>query len=155
MSNEVRVQAEGSLRWVRGSGSGRTWATASAPTSGLVGFVTDFSFKSALKTVQVKERGTPDHHKVVGKEAIEVSVGFLWTGTNPSGITGAGASSPMDHLEFKALRPEEGATSGYYYQFHGCVLEGIDYTEAEEGNNVKFTYKALAMVGPTASGYLG
>ena len=152
---EVRVQTEGAMRWVRGSGSGRTWATASAPTSGLVGFCTEFSYTSALRTVQVSERGIPDHHKVVGKDPIELNVSYLWTGAQPSGVSGAGASVPMDHLEFKAGAPEIGAASGFYYQFYGCVMESVEFQEAEDGNNISVTYKALGMNGPTASGYLG
>ncbi len=36
---EVRIMSEGTLRYVQGSGSGRTWGTASAPASGLYGYV--------------------------------------------------------------------------------------------------------------------
>ncbi len=151
---EVRVQAEGSLWWVQASGSGRVWATASAPQSGLVAFCTDFSFKSAFKTVQVMDRGTVDHHKLVGKPAIEVSFGALWTGSQPNPGTASGASLPMVHLEFKAARPEIAAASGFYYQFYGVPLESVDFAEAEDGDTLKYTVKALGMNGPTASGYI-
>lgn len=150
---EVRVQGEGSLWWVQASGSGRTWATASAPASGLIGFCTDFTFKSALKVITVKDRGVPDHHKNVGRDPIDISFGFLWTGSNPAAATASGASLPMVHLEYKAQRPELATASGYYYQFFGVPLESLDFSEAEEGNTVKMMGKALGMAS-AVSGYI-
>jgi hypothetical protein len=41
---ELRTRLEGSLRWVQASGSGNVWATASAPASGVFGYVTNFTF---------------------------------------------------------------------------------------------------------------
>ena len=43
---ESRTQREGTFRMVPASGSGRTWATASAPTNYLMGLVRDFGFTS-------------------------------------------------------------------------------------------------------------
>lgn len=156
MSNEARVMAEGSLWWVQASGSGRAWATAATPKSGLMGLVTDFSYSSAATITTIMERGTPNHHKVTERSRIEPSVSFLWTGTNalPSAETGSGASVPMFHLEFKAIRPEDFAGSGYYYQFHGAALQSFDFKEAKEGDNLALKFACLAMTGPTASGYL-
>lgn len=154
MSGEVRVQAEGAFRWVQASGSGRVWATASAPQSGLVGFCTEFSFTSAQNIVTIKERGRPDHHKIVGQEPIEVSVTFLWTGTNPMPVSGSGASVPMEHLEFKALRPEYG-NSGFYYQFYGAAVPSLEFSEAEEGDTITMTFNCLGMSGVNTTGYLG
>ena len=155
---EVRVMAEGSLWWVQASGSGRTFATASAPVSGLVGFVTDFSFSSGATITTISERGIPNHHKLTERARIEPSFNFLWTGTNalPSAATGTGASLPMFHLEFKSTRNEDGtgAGSGYYYEFLGCALTSDDFKESKDGNNHGYKFAALAMVGPTASGYL-
>lgn len=152
---EVRVKAEGTLRWVQASGSGRTWATASAPASGVVGFVQSFSFTSAQTVQTMVERGRPDHHKLVGFSPIDVSLEFLWTGNflAPT-ATGSGASLPMFHMEFRASAVERGAGTGEYFQFHGCALVDNRVTENDDGNRVALTYRALAMTGPTASGFL-
>lgn len=151
---EVRVQAEGILRWVQASGSGRTWATASAPASGIIGFCTEFSYKSAMNVIQIMDRGVPDHHKRVGQNPIEVSFGCLWTGTHPTIATASGASLPMVHLEFKSTQNEVSTASGFYAQFMGVPLESIDFAEAEDGNTLKYMGKALAMA-TAVSGYLG
>ncbi len=156
--SEVRVMAEGSLWWVQASGSGRVWATAATPASGLVGFVTDFSFTSAQTITTIMERGVPHHHKKTEAARIEPSFNFLWTGTNaiPSATTGTGASLPMFHLEFKATRNEDGtgAGSGFYYQFMGCAFQSSDFKESKEGNNHAYKFAALAMSGVNSSGFL-
>lgn len=153
--SEVRVAAEGSLWWVQASGSGRAFATGATPASGLVGYVTDFSFSSARTVTTIMERGNPDHHKESERSRIEPTFSMLWTGNHARPTaSGSGASMPMFHLEFKALRPEDFAGSGFYYQFHGAALQSFDFKEAKEGDNISMKYAALAMTGPTASGYL-
>ena len=156
MSNEIRVAAEGALWWVQQSGSGRTWATATGPKSGLVGLVTDFSFSSGQTVTTIMERGRPNHHKITEFGRIEPTFNMGWTGTYaiPSAETGSGASVPMFALEFKAIRPEDFAGSGYYYQFLGGAMQSFDFKEAKEGDNVTLKFACLGMVGPTASGYL-
>jgi hypothetical protein len=151
---EVRTQFEGSLWWVQASGSGRTWATAATPASGLVGFCTDMSFTSGQTITTVSDRGIPHHHKVTEKARIEPTFSLMWTGQHavPT-ATGGGASVPMFHLELKSLEPEN-AGSGRYYQFHGCALQSFDFKEAKDGNTVTMKCAALAMNGVTASGYL-
>lgn len=121
-----------------------------------MGLVTDFSYSSGQTITTINERGTPNHHKKTEAARIEPSVTFGWTGTNavPSANTGAGASVPMFHLEFKAIRPEDFVGSGYYYQFHGAALQSLDFKEAKEGDNLSVKFACLAMTGPTASGYL-
>lgn len=155
---EVRIQAEGTMRWVQQSGSGRTWATASAPQSGLYGFVQSFSFTSAQTVTTIMERGLPDHQKVTMKAPIDVSVEFLWTGSaagQQAPATGSGATVPMLALELRASAGDmAGSPSAWYYQFHGAALQSIAFTEAAEGNRISVQFRALAMVGPTASGYL-
>lgn len=155
---EVRVMMEGSLWWVQASGSGRTWATATGPASGLVGFVTDFSFTTGQTITTIMERGVPHHHKLTEKARIEPSFNFLWTGTHalPSAVTGTGASLPMFHLEFKSTRNEDGtgAGSGYYYQFMGAAFQSFDFKEAKEGNNIAMKMACLAMSGANTSGFL-
>lgn len=153
---EIRVALEGSLWWVQASGSGRTWATASAPASGLVGLVTDFSFTSGATITTIMERGIPNHHKLTERARIEPTFSMGWTGTNalPTAITGTGASVPMFHYEFKSIRPEDFAGSGYYFQFQGAALQSYDFKEAKEGNNKTIKLACLAITGPTASGYI-
>lgn len=153
---EARVQAEGSLWWVQASGSGRSWSTAATPASGLVGLVTDFSFTSGATITTIMERGIPNHHKLTERARIEPTFSLLWTGTNaiPTAVTGTGASVPMFHYEFKAIRPEDFAGSGYYYQFQGAALQSFDFKEAKEGDSLTMKLACLAINGPTASGYL-
>ena len=153
---EVRNLREGSLRFVQASGSGSAWATASAPVSGLLGFVADFQFTSAQTLETVKDRGTPSHHKVTELMEIQGSFSVQWgvTGDYPNWtISGSGATVPMKHLEHKATAPEAGGA--IYHQFHGVALEQVQFTEGSPANTQQYTFRALAYVGPTASGYLG
>jgi hypothetical protein len=156
MSREARIFAEGSLRWVQASGTGG-WNTASAAPTALAGFVqAGTTFNSAQTVVTVSERGRPHHHKLAGWEPVEVQFTYLQAVTagmaNPA--TASGASTPQIHLEMRAQDNEVAAASGQYYQFQNCVLVSRGWTEAEEGNQLQETWRALAMLGPTASGYL-
>jgi hypothetical protein len=150
---EVRVASEGTLWFVQASGSGRTWATASAPASGLVAYVQSFSHTSAVGFTQIMERGIPDHHKFASKSPIDVTFNCLWTGAFTGMLTASGSTVPMMHIEHRASAAELGA-SGFYHQYHGAVLTNIGFTEAAEGNTIALTFRALAMNGPTASGYI-
>lgn len=149
---EVRIQAEGTLWFVQASGSGRTWATASAPASGLLGYVQSFSFTSGQTVTTIMERGIPDHHKVTEKAAIDVSFDFLSTGARFGYLTASGSTVPMAHLELRHSAAE--LNSGYYYQFHGAALQSDKFDEQKEGNKISISFRALAMNGPTASGYI-
>lgn len=150
---EVRVKAEGELWWVQASGSGRTWATASAPSSGQYAYVESFTYTSARRIFTVADRGIPDHHKHVGTDPINLTLNYLWTGGAPSAASGSGASFPMVHLEYRASAKET-PTTGVYYQFHGVPLHSLQWTENENGNAMNLPLMALAMNGPTASGYI-
>lgn len=152
---EVRTQAEGLLRWVQASGSGLTWATASAPASGIVGFVQSFSHTNPTEFTVIRDRGRISHHKFSQEGDKEVSLEFLWTGNYavPT-ATASGASVPMFHLEFRASAAETPGT-GFYYQYHGCVYTTNDFTENAEGDSIKLTLRPLAVNGPTGSGFLG
>jgi hypothetical protein len=152
---ETRNMTEGTLRFVQASGSGRTWATASAPVSGLVAYVQSYSHTSAVNFVQISERGIPDHHKMAGKSPIDITFNCLWTGAFTGMLTASGTTVPMMHIEHRASAAELGAGSAFYHQYHGAVLTNIGFTEAAEGNTIALTFRALAMNGPTASGYLG
>lgn len=155
MPNEARTLLEGELRWVQASGSGRTWATASAPASGIVGLCAGVTIASGRTITTIMNRGIPDHHKETERAAIDVSFDMLWTGTYalPT-ASGAGASVPMWHFELRASAPEIGASSAFYYQFYGCPVLSVDIKEAKEGDTISLKTKALAMNGPTASGYI-
>lgn len=151
---EVRTLREGELRYVRASGSGAAWATASAPVSGLLGYVQDFSFTSAQTITTIMNRGSVDHHKMTQLSPIDVTFRFLWTGGNFSAVSGAGATVPMVHLEHRASAAEIGATSAFWHQFHGAALVSTQLQEAAEGDTINMTFRCLAMIGATASGYL-
>lgn len=155
MANEVRTLLEGELRWVQASGSGRTWATAASPASGIVGLCAGVTITSGQTVTVIMNRGVPDHNKVTEKAAIDLSFDMMWTGNYaiPT-ASGGGASVPMFHYELRASAAEIGATSAFYYQFHGCPIASLDIKEAKEGDTISFKTKALAMNGPTASGYL-
>jgi hypothetical protein len=151
---EVRTMAEGTLRHVQASGSGRTWATAAAAPAGLMGYVQSFSFNSAQTITTIMERGVPDHHKVTEKSPITVNIDFLWTGSALTYLTASGSTVPMVHLELRASAQEYGAGTAFYYQFMGAALESVKLDEAKEGDKVSMSFVTLAMTGPTASGYL-
>lgn len=153
---EVRTQLEGLLMFVQASGSGASWATASAPASGVLGYVQDVSFTSAQTITTVKDRGIPTHHKMVERDPISVSFSFLWTGSALSTpASGSGASVPMYHMELRASAPEMvGSPSAWYYQFYGIPIQSVDFREQRDGDQISFRSVALGMNGPTASGYL-
>ncbi len=151
---EARIMAEGTLRSVQASGSGRTWATAAAAPTSLLGYVQSFSYSSAQTISTIMERGVPDHHKVTNKERITVDIEYIWTGSALNFLTSSGTTVPLVHLEHRASAAELGAATAFYHQFHGCALMNRTITEAAEGNRVREQYVALAMNGPTASGYL-
>lgn len=153
--SEVRVQREGELWAVQPSGSGNTFVTASAAIPFLVGYIRSFSWESAANLVSVDNRGTPQHTKVLEANPIDVSFEFLSTaGGLMSAISGTGASVPMYHFEHVQRRPERGLASGVFHQFLGTVIMDSTYDERKEGNAISIKARALAMTGPTASGYL-
>ena len=154
MSAEVRNAGEGTLRWVVPSGTGVSWATGSAPVSGLFGYVRSFDYTSAATYYEALERGVPHHRKRVSKQPITINVTFDWSGYVPTAVTGSGHSVPMFHLEHKAAIPEAAAT-GRYHQFHGVVVPSYQMTEGDEADTFTLQMNALAMIGPTASGFLG
>jgi hypothetical protein len=151
---EARVLREGTLRWVQGSGSGNVWATASAPTSGLLAYVESMTYTSAETFVAITERGTPDHFKKTMAAVINGTVNMNWTGQFPNAVSGSGASVPFFHWEHRASAGELGPNSAVYTQLLGVVIPSQAWNEAEAANMLNVTWNALAMNGPTASGYL-
>lgn len=156
-STEVRVFAEGSLRWAAASASGGAWATASAAPTALVGFVqAGMAAPSAQRVTTIMERGVPSHHKVIGKDAGEIvfTIQEAVTANDPAlrVATAGGATVPLMHFELKSKAAED--ASALYYQFLHCALVSNNWTEGEEGNTRQQTWRYLSYVGPTASGYL-
>lgn len=159
MTQEVRVFAEGSVRWAVASGTGVAWATASAAATGLVGYVQVGSTFSRGRTVfPVQERGVVDHFKSVQpKLARDFTLTFLQGNTGsypPTATTGAGASLPLVHFEVKHNLPEVGSASATYHLFVFCAFESEQWTEEQDGNKYQQKWKAIDIIGPTASGYL-
>lgn len=151
---EVLTFPEGELWWVQASGSGRTWATAATPTSGLFAYVQDGStFTSAMQITTIMERGVPDHYKFLQRDTIGLTFNIQWTGGRPSAASGGGASMPMLHLELKSKRSEHPG-SAFYHQFHGVPIQSLQFTENGAGNTLALNTMALSMNGPTGSGYL-
>lgn len=149
---EIRTMREGTLWWVQASGSGRTFATASAPQSGEFGFVRSMNYTSGATINVVSDRGTPDHNKLISRQPISLTVNCAWTASVPSAASGSGASVPMFHLEYRASAAET-PTTGIYMQFHGVPLVSYQWTEGDE-DTMAFTFQALACNGPTGSGYI-
>ncbi len=153
---EVRVQAEGELRWVQGSGSGLAWLTAASPKSGTFAYVRSFDFSSAQTHQAISDRGVPTHWKHISKTPITVNANADWTGYWPTALTASGVSLPLMHLEFVAREDELGITpTGRYIQFLGVVTDNMQVTENENADTIAFTFQALALIGPAATGYLG
>lgn len=157
---EVRVMAEGTLRWVQASGVGTAWTTAASPISGLLGYVqAGMSWTYGNEFGQIFDRGAVQHHKLLsvtppnGRFTILEGVTADW----PDGqiATASGASVPMIHLEWRMAYTELGGGSGYFYQLMGVPFpDAITLTEQPEGNTREYAFKALSANGPTASGYL-
>ena len=154
---EARNALEGTLRWVQASGSGSSWATASAPASRTLGFVENFKFTSALQRDVIMSRGRASHHKLVSVGPIPVSFDVLYAVTAdwPSPATASGSTTPMVHLELKMTAPEVAALTGIYYQFYGWPINSLDFSETTPANRLSFQGQALGMSGANASGYLG
>lgn len=152
MGSEVRVQAEGQVWWVRASGVGSTWATASAPASGIFAFCDSLTYTSAADVTVISDRGVPNHNKTTNKQPISVSLTTKWTGAHPTGVSGSGHTTPMVHLEYKGTAAEAGAAE--FLLFMGIPLNNYQWSEAADGNTMQYTFQALAMIGPTASGYI-
>jgi len=155
---EVRIMAEGAMRWVVASGTGQTWGTASAPVTGLIGFVqAGGTFTQTRNVLTVKERGVPHHHKVLGREPIEFNMTFMQAVTAnypPTASTSQGASVPQVNFELMHTVSELGGPTAQYHQFVNATFVSQQFTEPEDGNRYQQTWRAINYVGPTASGYL-
>lgn len=155
MPSEIRTFAEGTLRVVQASGSGRTWSTAATPNSALFGYVqAGMSVASARTINTMMERGFPDHHKFGEAAPVTVTFTFKQTGTITAWLTASGASVPMLHIEHRASAPENGTSTGVFNQFMGAILESVNWTENADGNTIQMAFRALAANLFTGSGYL-
>lgn len=155
---EARILAEGSLRWVVASGTGPAWGTASAPATGLVGYVqAGLAFTRERNVIGVMERGTPDHLKNAGRNFVDVQFGFLQAVTAnypPTASTSQGASLPMLSFEMKHNVTELGGPTAQYHHFINGAFVSDGFAEAEAGNVYTHTWRFTNVLGPTASGYL-
>ena len=156
MSREVRTFAEGALRWVQASGTGG-WNTASAAATGLLGFVqAGEALTSARDMATVMERGIPHHHKFLSQTPPEIQFSYLQAVTanmaNPA--TASGVSTPQVHLEIKHTDTENPAVTAQYFQLQNAVLLSRGWAEGADGNTWQETWRGLALVGPTGSGYI-
>lgn len=151
---ETRVMAEGALAFVAGSGSGSTWATAAGAAGATFAYVKSFSFTSGADFTTVFDRGVPSHNKLTKRNPIDINFQVTWTGSFPTGASGGDHTLPHFHLQFKSIRPEDGAGSAFYYMFMGVPFLDLAFAEAEDGNTMTIKSKALGMIGPTASGYI-
>lgn len=155
---EIRTLAEGTLRWVQASGTGG-WATASAPASGLLGYVQPgMTFSRTETFVPIHDRGTPKHFKRVKTEVGQGSFKLLYGITAdypPTAITASGVSVPQVHLEWRANYTELSPNTGMYWQLTNVVLGTPKFTENENGDEAEWNFQFINWVGPTASGYLG
>lgn len=153
---EVRTYYEGELRYVQASGTGG-WNTASAAVTGLIGFVrAGLSTTQTWRYVTISDRGIPHHHKFQGREPVEITFDVLHglTANYPNPATSSGVSTPQVHLELKIREEEVATASGMYFQWYNAVLLSRRFSEADDGDTVGFTYRALAASGFNASGYL-
>jgi hypothetical protein len=154
---EIRNAREGALYWLAASGSGSAWATASGASGRLLAYVQSFTWTSGKTVNPVFDRGTLSHWKATDNgQPISLSFAVLYavTGNWPTSLaSGSGATVPMAHLEFKMTAPEAGAAQ--WYQFHGCPIDQLQFGEEANANTQTITMRALAMVGPTGSGYIG
>lgn len=143
---------------MQSSGTGG-WATASAPASGLLGYVQPGMTMSQVETfVGIHDRGTPKHFKLTKKEFGKGSFKLLYGITAdypPTAVTASGVSVPQVHLEWRANYTENGTASGLYWQLQNCVLGTPKFTEAENGDDATWDFSFISWNGPTASGYLG
>jgi hypothetical protein len=148
---------EGSLRWVQASGSGSAWATASAPTSGLIGYVTNLTFTSAQTMNVISDNGIPTHTKLGDRQPIPLSFDVQWgvTAQYPYPGTASGTNVALVHFELRYSAGEGQAGSGMYLMFMGAAKQSQAFTHAAPANTMTWTYTCLGMLGPTASGYLG
>lgn len=152
---EVIVLGQGTWSLVQASGEGRAWATAATPPSARdVAFIEAATINSAMDLVTIRNVGTPHHHKNGGRQPIEITMTTLYTGGFPSALTSSGASMPMYHGEWKDTQPELGGGTARYFQFMGMAMPTVRVTPGLDGNRLELTWRALAMVGPTGSGYL-
>lgn len=156
MASEVRNLPEGSLWWVQSSGTGG-WLTASAPKSGLMGYIqAGASFEQPQVFQEYFNRGTAGGYKFVQKSVGTFSFKLLYGVTAdypPTAITASGVSTPQVHFEFKQASPENNLT-GIYWQLQNCVNDGPKLTEAANANEYDYQFKFLTYNGPTGSGYI-
>lgn len=138
-----------------GNGSGRTWSTAAGAASTVFAFVQSMSWSSGRDIATIMDRGVPNHHKEIRRNPIELELEVFWTGGFPGNpVTGASAS--VSHYNVELMAITDNATARTWYQFFGAAPTNTQF-RSQDGNDADtftLTMRALAMNGPTASGYI-
>ena len=114
------------------------WLTAAGAESALdMLYFEGLSVTSAQNINTVMNRGTPAHHLLVARNALQLSFDMLYTG-------GAGLDpQQLYHLQWHALS-EDGNQSAHQYFTHVRLVNG-DFSERPEANMRSVTMVALQM----------
>ncbi len=162
-ATEVRIAAEGQLRFVQASGYTGIMTTASGAVSKLVAYCSELraNFQPPAFT-WIRDRGVLSHLKRTNDggpyeweaRALVVNTGTLLTVT--TGIaTASGASVAKVHVEYKSITNEDPTLTAVYYHLHHAVLTDLSMEENEDGNVYRVKFQGWSAVVATASGYLG
>lgn len=141
--NEVRVAAEGELRYSQASGFSGAWTTASAPVTGLIGFCEELRMAHPLATfLPIRDRGALSHFKRTDdggpyswefRASLVNTASVWWLNVASINATASGASIRKVHLEYKAAVPEHGtgAGTGIYFHLHHGHIEDASFDEGD------------------------
>ena len=161
-ANEVRVAAEGELRFVQASGFSGAWATASGAAGKRLAFASELRANFQPPAMAwIRDRGVLSHAKRTNDggpyefeaRSLVVNTGTLLTVVEGLG-TASGASVKKVHIEYKSLTREDATISAVWSMGHHCVLMEHGFEEGEEGNVYRLRFECQSAVHPTASGYL-
>jgi hypothetical protein len=161
-ANEVRIAAEGELRFVQASGFSGTWTTAAAAATRLLAFAEELRMNLVPPAMAwVRDRGVLSHAKRTndgGPYEFEVRCNVVNTATLLSVVDGIGTASGVSvkkvHIEYKSKTNEDPTISAVWSMGHHCVLRDHGFEEGEDGNKYRLRFECQSAVHPTASGYL-
>ena len=160
-ANEVRIAAEGELRFVQASGFTGIFNTASAAAGKLAAFCEEVrgTFTPPEMT-WMRDRGVLSHPKRVndgGPYPVEFRCSVVNTGTLLTLVQGLGTASGASvikvHAEIKSRTLEDATLTAVYYQFHHGVLRDNTFEEGDP-NVYRLRYEFWSATLATASGYL-
>lgn len=162
-ATEVRIAAEGQLRFVQASGYTGVMTTASGAVSKLVAYCSELRANFQPPTFTwIRDRGVLSHVKRTNDggpyewDARCLVVNSATLLTIASGLgTASGASVVKVHAEYKSITNEDSTLTALYYQLYHAVLTELNLEEAEDGNVYRVKFQGWSAVLGTASGYLG